>query len=407
MKIKVNFQFWLLVLSSCSFLNPFGILSNSVSKLFFYIICFFILFLNYKKKSFCKIPLNSYCILLGGITMSIVMALLFQNQTFTLSFISCLPFLFGYFSLFLFAKMNLSIEKVMQYVKYLAIIGMLSYVINMITFPNMIFGEEVSEVDMSRGVARIGVPMLHYIILYYFYQLSLWQKFKSRLSLLWICTCFTFILLSVTRQLILLSLFLGLIMILSKVSIYRKIIIIMITTIFVLFVLPNIPIVNKLIEISEEQNYNNKYNKEDIRITAWKYYTNDNQTNDLTRLFGNGVPSEWKSPWGIKFAKAVYVFWGGNGCYTVDVGWAGFYYYFGIFSTFGLLMLLIKGIKKNIHGSYKFISYYLLLVFISSIASAPILFYTQIIVLCLALYMAFYNKKLATRHNGRDSYIKL
>lgn len=408
--MKSTIRFWLLVLSSVAFLNPFGILTATQAKFIFYFVSIVVLILTIKRKSSCDIPHRPYLFLMGGIAFSIVMVALFQNQSISLTIVSTLSFFIGFLGLFLFDRLDVPIDRIKNYIKFLSIIGMLAYVINMLNFPNLIFnsGNNREDFDLSRGIVRIGVPLLDYIIMLYFYMLGLWQKTNKKSAFMWILLCYVFILLTLTRQVIFLTFVLGFLMLFSKTTLLKKITIIIFASLIIFVILPKIPIIQSLIEISEEQSYNNKYKTEDIRITAWKYYTNDNQTNGLTRIFGNGVPSEWNSPWGIKFAKEIYAPWGGNGCYTVDVGWAGFYFYFGIFATIGLFGLLFKGIKRNINGQNKFISYYLIYIAISSVASAPILFYNQITALCLALYIAYKNHNPVKEClDGRNNYIKL
>ena len=156
-----------------------------------------------------------------------------------------------------------------------------------------------------------------------------------------------------------------------------------------------------MVELSKNQIERNKYDKEDIRITAWKFYTYDFQANTITAFCGNGIPSLGKSAWGHKFEKTVSLDYGGNGCYYVDVGWAGFYWLFGLFSTIGLASILIKAIlkKKSIHERY--LSYWCALIFLTSFTSGSILFYQQIISITTILYL-IYGKKRNDSYNNSE-----
>lgn len=155
-----------------------------------------------------------------------------------------------------------------------------------------------------------------------------------------------------------------------------------------------------MVELSEEQAERNKTEKEDIRITAWKFYTNEYQTNELTRIFGNGLPSIGNSKWGNDFEKTISYDYGGNGCFFVDVGWAGFYWLFGAFSTLSLIILLIKAILKNKQTNRQYLSYWLVFLLLTSIASAPILFYSQIISVVTTLYLVYGKEKNESNSNN-------
>ena len=144
-------------------------------------------------------------------------------------------------------------------------------------------------------------------------------------------------------------------------------------------------------ELSENQIEKNKYKEEDIRITAWRFYTVEYQKNEITRIIGNGLPSIGNSKIGNKFDAVTNARYGGNGCYYVDVGWAGFYWLFGIFATLGLLTILIKALIMARRMKKDYYVYWIMFILITSVASAPIIFYGQVVSLCIILYMIFAN----------------
>lgn len=58
-----------------------------------------------------------------------------------------------------------------------------------------------------------------------------------------------------------------------------------------------------MVELSEQQIERNNTENEDIRITAWKFYTYEYQVNVITSIFGNGVPSLGNSQWAKQYEK--------------------------------------------------------------------------------------------------------
>lgn len=55
------------------------------------------------------------------------------------------------------------------------------YIINMITFPNIILGvEKENGYDMSRGIVRLSIRSLELIVLFFFYSINQWINTKIR-----------------------------------------------------------------------------------------------------------------------------------------------------------------------------------------------------------------------------------
>lgn len=389
---KKYYLYILIVLSSLTFYNPFGIIQPQYGKLLFYSICMISLIYAYKNGiniRKVKYPKVAYIILISGIIFSSFMALFFHEQSFMTSFIAIIPYLLGYLVFYILMKFNIPKEKIEKAIWIFCFISMGIYIINMISFPNIIFGAEKEEYDTSRGIVRIGIKSIELIVLFFLYSINQWLITKRKKYIWLILLTAIFIILSVTRQIILLSCVLGILFIFKKVSLFKKIITICTCIFIFLVILPQIPIYQTMMELSEEQAERNKTEKEDIRITSWKFYTNEYQTNELTRIFGNGLPSIGNSKWGNDFEKTVYYEYGGNGCFFVDVGWAGFYWLFGALSTLSLIILLIKAILKNKQTNRQYLSYWLVFLLLTSIASAPILFYSQIISVVTILYLVY------------------
>lgn len=291
-------------------------------------------------------------------------------------------------------KLNIPKEKIERIIWIFCYVSMGVYIVNAFTFPNTIFGIEKDEIDMSRGIARLGVFSIELIVLFFLYAINQWMLTKRKKYVWLILLTFTFIVLSVTRQIIGLSVLLGLLFIMQKASWSKKICVILVCLLIYQFVLPQIPIFKTMTELSEAQAERNKYGEEDIRIRAWRFYTYEYQTNGLTTIFGNGIPSLGNSKWGNKHEKTVYYEYGGNGCFTVDVGWAGFYWEFGLFATLGLLTILIKGARRRKELNKQYLTYWCAFIILTAIASGPILFYFQIVSLTSVLYLIYGKDKL-------------
>lgn len=381
----------LTILSSVGFFNPFSLISAQTIKFIFYllfVISAFIGLTNKKRIRNPHYPRFSYMCLIIGIILSVIMVVAFQKQSLSLTVISTLSFLLPYLYLFVLFKLAIPKTYIIKIITVLCMLGMVIYIINYMTFPLMIFDIGRSEMDEARGI-RINIPFIELDVLLFLYAINQYLVMKKKQWLYLISLTAIFIVLSVTRQIILVAFALGILLFLQKVSFIKKLLTLSLLYIFYVGILPQIPLYQNLVELSEEQAEKNKYKDEDIRIQAWRFYTYEYQTNLYTPFFGNGIPSLGKSKWGNKVEKMINKDEGGNACYTVDVGWAGFFWYFGLLTTFGLLSLFIKATIKKKKEYEQYLSYWIIYIILTSITSGPILFTNQILSIVIVLYIIY------------------
>lgn len=397
-EIRILSLLTLVYLAAQSFFNPFDIVSAQLSKALFYGFSAIAVLLAFRQNVKLSCPNRPYQCIIFGIFAASIMATAYHDQSYNVSFVAVLPYLFGYLYLYVLEKFKPSenfIEKIFQ---VLTLCSLVIYLVNLVSFPNMMFGITKDEYDMSRGFVRIEIPMIEIVVTYFFYSINQWLLSRKRQSMFWIILTSVMIFMSLTRQVIAVSAVLGLLFILQKANWIKKIAVILVGVFIVYVILPKIPMVKTMMELSEAQAKSNKYD-EDIRIKAWRFYTTEFQTNDITPILGNGVPSFGNSRWGdyVNQTTAPKVL-GGNGCFPVDVGWAGFFWYFGGVATLGLLVLILKGIKTPKRVERQYLSYALAFIGLTAATSGPILFYSQVCSLCLILYMAYASKKNSSYH---------
>lgn len=382
----------IIYLSAHQFFNPFGLVSTRFAKSLFYASSAIALVIAIFAKGRFKIqyPKVAYGILLLTLFSS-TFATLYHNQPYSVSLIATMPYIFGYLLFYIFTKYQVSVSVLEKMMQILTICSAVMYIANLLSFPNKVFGESMArdEYDMSRGFARLGVPMIEIVITYFLYCINRWMVIRKKSYILWIAALLVLIFMSLTRQVIVMSIILGSLFIIRKANWYKKIAFILFCLFVSYFVLPNIPMVKTMLELSGEQVESNEYDKEDIRITAWNFYTTEFQTNKITPIIGNGIPSFGNSVWGNEVDAITDSQYGGNGCYTVDVGWAGFFWYFGIIATICLLYLFLKAIIKKKSPLMQYTTYALLFIAITSVTSGPILFYQQILSLSIIFYLAY------------------
>lgn len=380
----------LFIFASLCFYNPSQILSVPVQKMAFYsisVLCIFVAFRNYKSTNFKDFPKVAYCLLIFGFVIAALMGTVFHEQSMVVSIQAILFRWFAYSFLFILFAFNPPIEKIEKLLVVMGIIGMIVNGVNMLTAPHCLFGSEQEEIDNSRGFIRVRTTII-YIVFLFFYSLSQYKIQKKKLWGLSIIASYMFIVFWVARQYIVLAAAFGLFFYMSKVKLYKKFIIVLFFLGFYQIVISEVPFVKNMIEMSENQHERSE-EKDDIRIIAWDFYTNSYQTNEVTRILGNGVPSMGNSTWGYEFQKitdALRVF-------PSDVGWAGFYFYHGLLALLGLAYIFIKAIFCKKVKRYQYISYPLLLYCITSFAGGGILFPEEVTALMLFFYIALKTKE--------------
>lgn len=380
----VKLVFFIYILSYIEFFSPQFLpfrIEEQISKFIIYALYIVLLFLivanNTNERNKYE---KCFILILTGISISILMACTqHSEQSFFISIIATLPYIVPFSTFFILKKSNLSIGWLE---KTFIIIGLLNVIMTFqlwALMPNQLFGG-LREEDDGRGI-RIGVSGDIFKMLLFFYSIYKFKTTKQLKYLILILLCYVTILLSLTRQVMVISTFLGIIYYLKDLKLYKKVIV---TFLFVgaLIYIIQIPYFQDLISVSERQMENDSEN-ENIRITAFKYYINDGQENLFTRILGNGCYSYGNSQYGYDAKKEQYR----TLCFPSDVSIASFYWFFGIFGILGIILVFIKTFKLNINKEYEYLKYVIYYIMLASIASGPLLYYSQNIVLVVVCYM--------------------
>ena len=389
-KFKI-FLLLIVILSAAGFYNPMGMVPPLVSKVVFYLSMLAILFLGHKVHVHTQLkdfPVKSYNMIFAGMIGSLIMAWIFQNQSFMVSAVAMLPYFLSYLSLAAICKCNISESFCYKLLFSLIVISIITYFVNLVTFPAMFFGGGDGEnVDNSRGMLRLGVRYIELIILGLYFSIYNWLKFKKKKWLVAIAVCTVMIVLSLTRQVIALSAVLGCLYAFKHMPWIKKLIFTGMIGFVVVYVVPEIPIYKAMVEVSEQQKEMNE-TRDDPRIRCFNFYTDTYQTNEVTRIFGNGVPSIGNSQWGNQFEIKSRQ----EGAYPSDLGWIGFYWYFGLIASLGVLSMFVRAAWKCRNTEKDYLTYYLISIILLSVLSGPVLYSTQIINTMLVVYLCYIPK---------------
>lgn len=385
-----SLKYWLFigtVLSSHAFFNYHDLISESFEKLMLYsfILLGLVVAINDGVSiSKYKAPMPAYVLLLVSILFSAFMAFTQHQQGLDVSLLTILQTLIPYGFFFVMLRFGISKERIMNAYIVICAVSSVVYFLNIATVPNNIFGKPIISLDETRGIIRVPVVYIEFFPMLVFYGINKWFDTKNKKWFVLIGWASLMIFLSVIRQIIALTGVLAILFLFRNVSWLKKIALACVVVGVVAVVLPQIPMYKTMLELSEDQKDENE-NEENIRIQAWRYFTYENQDNTATRLFGNGFPSFGNSIWGKICESDADL----TGKLQFDVGWAGLYWYYGIFAVGALLFIFIKTISRRKDRRDQYLNYWYIFILVTSVASAPILYYYQIITVCVGLAMAY------------------
>lgn len=388
-RTKITTLLYLLVIvSSVSFFNPMQVIPSGVGKLISYAFFFLALLFSFfwgRKIQLPKIAKIAYSVLMIVLCLSVITTTFIQDQNITTSLITTFPFIAGYGFFFIMMRFAIPKKTIIFCTQILLITSVLVYLLNFLAQPQQLFGDIREDIDMSRGIARLWIPFIELFVLMFFYFLDRYKTTLKAKYLTWLSLTLLMVVLSVTRQIIILCFALGTMMILSGKKLWQKCIICLLIVVCALTILPKVSFVQEIVSLSVDQIESHEAGKTDIRLLAWAFYCVEMQSNSVTPVIGNGVPAYGKSAYG-NYCKDMAEM---TKCYAEDVGWAGFFYYFGIIATGSLLILLLSALVHHKKKQNKYLNYWLTFLIITSVASGPILYYWQIISLSTILYLVF------------------
>lgn len=375
------------LLATVKFYNYHGIVSDPMGKLAFMVgalACIVIGALQSRNQEVAQYPRRAFAMLIAGYLVSIPMASLFHPQPLVTSIITTMPYLLAYLSFYGIMRLDISTEHIIKAYFVLCLISTCVFVANFVTFPNNIFGEPMLYEDTSRGIVRIALVFSEVFPLMVFYAIGKWLETRRVIYLVIMFYFVLFIILSVVRQAILLTILLSTWYLLRRTSWVLRCLALVAIGASVYYALTQIPMFQAMVELTEKQKEEND-DKENIRITSWRYYTYDNQTNALTWILGNGMPALGKSTWGTQFDNETSEY----GTFSADVGWAGLYWHFGLLAVVGLVYMIVKALLRPKIPQMQFLNYWLVYMIITTFASGIPLYYNQIFNLMVILSMAY------------------
>ena len=325
------------------------------------------------------------------------MSWIFWNQSLYLSYTTTGYYMF-FVIFFYFCKKKItrsSIEKLIVIFGWLYVILWL-YALNKV--PEITFGLTEDTVDNSdRGILRINFVGRLSLVFAYFYYLNKCLTNKSKFSIILASTLFVFIVLQVTRQLILWAAVVTVIFIFLR----AKKLAVFLAVLFAIFYtgISNIQfsddtIVGSMINISKLQAEGQLYEGEDPRVTEYKYFFSDYSKNIITDVFGNGVPNINTSYGRYKAQQEM------NGIYLSDVGYPSIYVFLGLIGLLVYVILFIRGTFQKLPEELGYINMFMAFMIPANVAASWYMGADTQLALAICVYLIYIyrnNPKLIER----------
>lgn len=401
--------FALVFLSSVGFLNPKGVLSDQMVRAGFYglsVLAMMVAFASGRKLRGVDYPRIPYWTIIVSIVFSAFMASAFHPQGLKVSLMVALSPLMSYLFFWTLMKLDVPEKDVLRFLLVCCLIAVPVYFLNVLTWPNYLFGKSAEQsmesLNLTRGIIRVPIFFFNFMVVFIFLGID---KCLKRWNWKWAVLVVLFsmmVVLSVTRQYILITAVLSFIFVFTNVNLAKKIILIIVALGMGTVALKS-TIGKALTEVSEDQAEDNEVEDEDIRVYDYRYFGNEAQTNMFTRIFGNGAPSFGNSPWGNQMDSE----WDTTGTFYVDVGWVGFYWLYGALATLALLCLFVMSAIVAYRSKRRYLTYAMIYIIFVSIASGPIIYQNQIIEIMIMLYLVYGIKNNETNEENGSDHTKL
>ena len=325
------------------------------------------------------------CLMLFSILMPTITYL---EQSATQTAVATLPYL-SYGLYFALRKFDIDWRFFVRLSGAITVIAIITHLINLHYFPNILFGTPTEEYDTERGGLRLIIIGFNFIVLLFFIAASQIKHNKGGWWWIVFVVCYTMIIFSYTRQHIVVCTILGTIIIISKLRhATSRILLTLLICGSALVILPKVKIYQSLLTLTIEQSdYNELHNRENVRIMAAKYYGWEGFDNTSNRLFGHGVPS-YRSQWGTDVKNMSDL----EHMYMADVGWFGLNWQFGIFAVLAMMVVCFKAISRGNAYSTAGRGYFLWLLG-TGFTSGSLLYQYEIVVTVIALCIIDYQNE--------------
>lgn len=323
---------------------------------------------------------------------SMIMAYLFWGQSIQLTYrASASSMLIVIF--FYFVKKGITRTTLERIIIIFAWLYILLWIYSMSRAPLITFGwadDDFLNDDMSRGILRINFTGRLSLILGYFYYLNKSFVDKKPKFVAFAVIFFIFIVLQVTRQLILWTAVVTVIYIFVRAKKLAIVLAIFFASIYISstrIAFSDSGVIGSLLNVTENQ-VNRSKGEEDIRVTDYKYFFTKWSKNPVTDIFGNGMPHS-NSSYG-KFYDSLRF---GDGLFLSDVGYPCMYVLTGLLGLLTYLVLFIKGALQKMPKELLYVNMFMGFMIPANVAASWYEGADTELAMCICVYLIYIYRK--------------
>lgn len=272
---------------------------------------------------------------------------------------------------FFFLKEKIELKDIETYIWVLAVIYIILWTYAFTHLPAMTFGisDEEGATDDSRGIVRINFVGRNSLVFAYFMALVKWSYSKKKLYGIAAIVFFVFIVLQLTRQIILWSLLVTIIYMLvrNKAKLFA---VVGVCLIAVMFFLPTIKIsddsiLGSMLDLTERQMESQQSGEDDVRVLEYEHYFTKWHDNIAEVILGSGPPHS-ESGYGKMDERMQDMY----GFYLSDVGYARMFAITGIVGLALYLMLFFAGATAKMPPQLEYVNLFMCYMIPANIAAA-------------------------------------
>ena len=323
-------------------------------------------------------------LILVSIIISIFMSYIFWDQGFKDSLIATLPYLI-LFLFFYLLQIKFPIDVLEKIIVAYGVIYILLYFFQFAKSPTVLFGKSLwgDEFTEVRGVIRIIFPGGGFFILSSCIAINKLTS-EEKNKWFWLTMSFFGILipiLQVTRQFIICVFLIYLYHAIRYFSITKKVMVgLGLVLVFISIQNSDLPIIKGIRDASE---HDIGQGKDYIRVLAGEYFLFDFSPNDITHIFGNGVPYWGLSEYGF-FVEMLSV---EHEFFLSDVGIIAVYAMFGVLAIFGYVAIWSRSFIVPLPKEFQYLKYYLWIVLFTSFTWYSTYHYHYLLSTVFVVYM--------------------
>ena len=383
--------FWIIILLICfQFFRCLYIpVSNTVSKLFIVIFAIIPMFFYFKK----SVPLKkAMFMMLAFLMASCIMGYIYWNQNFIQTFLASFV-IYSVFWYFFFWKTKLDLKLAEKVLTYMALIYSISYIIQWIIFPILIFDTQAMSENIFNTRLRLQGTALASIGFCLFYNKIL-LKWNMK-NAIFFFLCFLPIALMGFRTM-LVALIICIVFLTIKIKGFNhKLLLPLLALVSIGIILINTKYGQNVIgDIQTRQETDNFQNEDYARIIGLNYYLHDHFHNVTEQILGCGMYysgsegeklQEQLDPYGIKWN---------------DWGILGLSFYSGFITIAILLYCTIACALKRTNKECIYLNTWMIYMLLCSITTAEFLRQGNTIIWALVAYMIIKTNQI--NRNGKN-----